>query len=155
MNDNQIQLTREFKAPVQKVWDAWTNPDMIAQWWGPEGFSTRVEHIDFKPQGQWRYIMTDDQTGDEYPAEGVFVEIVERQKIVTTDNFDDAAVAANSKLPRGMVLTVAFEPTTDGTRLTIVITHQTAEDKATHEAMGVVSGWESSFDSLDAFLAGN
>jgi uncharacterized protein YndB with AHSA1/START domain len=155
MNENQLQLAREFSVPVETVWDAWTNPTMIAQWWGPEGFSTRVERMDFKPQGGWSFIMTDDATGDEYPSEGIFTEIVEGRKIVTTDNFGDEAVAANPNLPVGIVLTVVFESIDTGTKLTITIDHPDAESKAKHEAMGVVSGWESSFDSLESFLTSN
>jgi uncharacterized protein YndB with AHSA1/START domain len=153
MNETQIELVREINAPVEKVWGAWTNPEMIAQWWGPEGFSTRVEQIDLKPQGGWCFVMTDDETGDEYPANGIFTEIVEGKKIVTTDNFDDAAVAANPNLPVGIVLTVAFTPIATGTRVALTIDHPTAESKAKHEAMGVVGGWESSFNSLETFLA--
>jgi uncharacterized protein YndB with AHSA1/START domain len=153
MNENQIQIAREINAPVETVWKAWTNPEMIAQWWGPVGFSTRVEQLDFKPQGTWHFVMTDDETGDEYPSNGVFAEIVEGKKIVTTDNFDDAAIADNPNLPTGIVLTVGFEQIPTGTKLAITIAHPTAEAKAKHEAMGVVSGWESSIDSLEAFLA--
>lgn len=153
MNENQLQLLRELNAPVETVWDAWTNPDMIAQWWGPEGFSTRVEQMDFRPEGGWSFTMTDDATGDEYPSKGVFTEIVEGKKIVTTDGFGDEAVAANPNLPVGIVLSVAFEPIDTGTKLIVTIDHPNAESKAKHEAMGVVSGWESSFDCLEAFLA--
>lgn len=153
MNDTEIQLHQEFNAPVQDIWNAWTQPEQIAEWWGPEGFLTKVDTFDFKPQGAWRYVMTDDQTGVEYPSEGLFVEIVENEKIVTTDAFDDADLAKNPYLPSGMVLTVNFDVVSDVTsKVTVTITHRSAEDKAKHEAMGVVAGWESSFNSLNAFL---
>jgi uncharacterized protein YndB with AHSA1/START domain len=153
MNDTAIQLNQEFSAPLQDVWNAWTQAEQIAKWWGPEGFATKVVEHNFKPQGTWRYVMTDEQSGTEYPAEGVFVEITEREKIVTTDKFDDADLAANPNLPKGIVLTVEFAAVSDDTtNITITIQHPSAEEKAKHEAMGVVAGWQSSFDSLNSYL---
>lgn len=155
MNDTQVQLSREFNAPVQEVWDAWTKPEQIAQWWGPEGSSVRIEELNFKPQGTWRYVMVDEQTGGEYAAEGIFAEVVEGRKIVTTDKFGDADLDTASKLPKGIVVTVTFEPTSTGTKLTLTIDHPSVESKVKHEAMGVLDGWESSFTCLESFLANN
>lgn len=83
-SDREIVITRIFNAPRQLVYEVWTNPERIAQWWGPEGFTTRVTELDLRPGGRSRYVMVDPD-GTEYPAKGVFREIIPFERIVTTD----------------------------------------------------------------------
>lgn len=152
-DDRTIVITRVFNAPRDLVWRVWTEPAHIAQWWGPKGFTTRVEEMDLRPGGQSRYVMVGPD-GTEYPAEGVFREVVPPERIVTTDEFgEDYEQASGIDLPQGMVLTATFEALGDKTRLTLHIAHPTAEDKRKHEEMGVVAGWNSSFDCMDEYLA--
>src|SRR5277367_3366732 len=54
---NEIKITRIYDAPVQLVWDAWTDPKQVAQWWGPRGFTLTTHSKDLKPGGTWRYTM--------------------------------------------------------------------------------------------------
>lgn len=151
MEDKQIVIERTFSAPRQKVWDAWVEADQVAAWWGPEGFSTRVEASDLREGGKWRYVMIDDASGKEYPSEGVITELVELEKIVTTDEFGEE-MAANPNLPHGVVTTVLFEEVEGGTKLTVQIDHPTLEDKEKHAKMGVVEGWGSSLNKLEELV---
>jgi uncharacterized protein YndB with AHSA1/START domain len=86
--DRELVITRVFDAPRELVWKAWTDPKHIAQWWGPKGFTTRVEQMDFRPGGIWRYVMCSPD-GTEYPVNGVFREVVPSERIVATDEFDE------------------------------------------------------------------
>lgn len=151
MEDKRITIERTFSAPRQKVWDAWTKADQVATWWGPEGFSTRVEASDLSEGGKWRYVMIEDASGDEYPSEGVVKELVELEKIVTTDEFGEE-MASNPNLPQGVVTTVLFEEVEGGTKLTVQIDHPTLEDKEKHAKMGVVEGWNSSLNKLEKLV---
>src|SRR5260221_14700232 len=56
-NANEIRIIRIYDAPVETVWDAWTDPDQIAQWWGPRGFTTNTHSKDLRPGGSWVYNM--------------------------------------------------------------------------------------------------
>ena len=56
-SDRAIVITRIFNAPLELVYQVWTQPEHITQWWGPKGFTTRVEALDLSPGGQWRYVM--------------------------------------------------------------------------------------------------
>jgi uncharacterized protein YndB with AHSA1/START domain len=152
-DDREIVITRVFDAPRELVWKAWNEPEHVEQWWGPEGFTTRVEGVDFKPGGTWRYVMIGPD-GTEYPVKGVFREIVPLEKIVTTDEFDEGFdKVMNIDLPTGIVVTAIFEDEGEKTKLTLRIMHDTAESRKKHEDMGVVMGWNSSFDCLDKHLA--
>lgn len=152
-DEHTIVITRTFNAPRDLVWRVWTEPAHIAQWWGPKGFTTRVEEMDLRPGGKSRYVMIGPD-GAEYPGEGVFQEVVPQERIVTTDKFgEDYQPTTDVDLPQGMVLTAIFEDLGHQTRLTLQIVHPTVEEKRKHEEMGVVAGWNSSFDCMDEYLA--
>ena len=152
-SDREIVITRVFAAPRALVWKVWTQPEHITKWWGPRGFDTTVTALDLRPGGKWRYVMHGPD-GAEYPVEGVFREVVPPERIVTTDEFpDDYQPPAGVDLPKGIVVTALFEDEGPKTKLTLRIVHATAEDKKKHEAMGVVGGWNSSFDCMDDYLA--
>jgi uncharacterized protein YndB with AHSA1/START domain len=144
---------RVFNAPRELVFKAWTEPKHIEQWFGPKGFTTRVDKLDFRPLGHWRYVMIAPD-GTEYPSEGVFREIVPPERIVTSDEFGEGIEqVVEADLPQGMVVTVLFEDLGDQTKLTIQIMHESASDRRKHEEMGVVAGWNSTLDGLDEHLA--
>lgn len=151
---NDLVIVREFDAPRDLVWDVWTQPDHIEKWWGPRGFDTRVTSVDLRVGGMWHYVMIGPD-GNEYPVMGVFSEIDPPKKIVTTDEFDEAYVKAHPEveLPKGLVATAEFDDLGLRTRLTLTISHPSAEERKKHEQMGVVEGWGSSFDCMDDYLA--
>jgi uncharacterized protein YndB with AHSA1/START domain len=152
-SEREIVITRIFNAPRELVFKAWTEPQHIAQWWGPQGFTTRVTEMDLRTGGKWRYIMIGPD-GTEYPLKGVFREIVPLERIVTTDEFDQGfEKVMNADLPRGMVSTAIFEDLAGKTKLTLRIMHESAEERRKHEEMGVIGGWNSSFDCLDQYLS--
>lgn len=151
----EIVLARVFDAPRKLVWKAWTRPEHIAKWFGPRGFTTRVTKYEFKPRGKWVYVMRGPD-GTDYPCHGVFREIVENERIVTTDEFGEdhpAITDDQSGMPRGMIVTCSFTDEGDKTRVTITILHRSEEDRVKHAKMGVVDGWGSSFECMDEHLA--
>jgi len=151
--ENELIITREFDAPRDLVWKVWTEPKHIEKWWGPLGFTTRVTDIDMRVGGRWNYVMIGPD-GMEYPVHGVFSEIVPPEKIVTTDEFGDAYdEMPGVDLPKGLVATALFDDLGSRTRLTLRVSHATPEDRKKHENMGVVAGWNSSFEKMDEYLA--
>jgi uncharacterized protein YndB with AHSA1/START domain len=154
-SDKDIVITREFAAPRQLVWDVWTQPEHIEKWFGPKGFTTRVEALDFKVGGRATYVMID-SAGTEYPSTGVYLEIVPIEKIVTTDEWgegiENVEALKDVDLPQGMVSTFLFDDLGERTKVTVITSHPTLEDKKKHEDMGVVAGWNSSFEKMDEYL---
>ncbi len=151
---HEIVLTRVFDAPRERVWQVWTDPEHVGAWWGPRGFSARVEKMELRVGGNWHYVMIDPD-GTEYPAVGEFREVVTHERLVTTDEFpDDFEFGEPEDLPQGILLTVLFEAMSKSkTRLTLHIAHPTEQDRLKHEEMGVVDGWTSSLDCLEEYLA--
>ena len=80
-SDREIVITREFDAPRELVWEAMTNPKHVVNWWGPRGFSTTIEKMDFRVGGVWKHVMRGPD-GVNYPNQSVFKEIVKPERIV-------------------------------------------------------------------------
>jgi uncharacterized protein YndB with AHSA1/START domain len=79
-SDKEIVVTRVFDAPRELVWEAFTDPKQIAQWWGPKGFTTTIEEYDLRPGGTWKHVMRGPD-GAEYPNKSVFREVIKNEKI--------------------------------------------------------------------------
>jgi uncharacterized protein YndB with AHSA1/START domain len=79
--DRELLLTRTLNAPVDLVWEAFTNPEHIAKWWGPNGFTNTITTMDLKPGGEWNLVMHGPD-GTDYKNHSVFKEIVPNKKIV-------------------------------------------------------------------------
>ena len=153
-SESEIVITRVFDAPRRLLWEALTQPKHIEAWFGPGGFTTRVEAHDFRVGGACRYVMTGPD-GTEYPSEGVFQQIVPYERFVTTDEFGEGfELAGVTDLPSGMVQAFVFESLgEEKSRLTVRIIHPDAEERRKHEQMGVEEGYASTLDKLAAHLA--
>jgi uncharacterized protein YndB with AHSA1/START domain len=79
--DREIVTTRVMDAPRELVFKAWTDPDHLAHWWGPKGFTNTFHEFDLKPGGVWRFVMHGPDGGG-YQNESVFVEVVKPERIV-------------------------------------------------------------------------
>lgn len=79
--DREIVISRVFDAPREVVWDAWTDPRQVVQWWGPRGFTTTIHEMDVRPGGVWRHTMHGPD-GANYPNKSVFLEVVKPERIV-------------------------------------------------------------------------
>src|SRR5258708_22933110 len=80
ISGREIVITRVFDAPRDLVWDAWTDPEQVAQWWGPRGFTTTIHEMDVRPGGVWRHTMRGPD-GKEYPNLCVFTDVVRPERI--------------------------------------------------------------------------
>jgi uncharacterized protein YndB with AHSA1/START domain len=80
-SDREIVITRVFDAPRELIWDAWTDPKQVVQWWGPKGFSTTIHEMDVRPGGVWRHVMHGPD-GSDYPNLSTFLEVVKPERIV-------------------------------------------------------------------------
>lgn len=88
----RITVTRVLDAPREVVWKAWTEPDQLAAWWGPPGWSNLLETItlDVRPGGAFRVTSVSDEDGTEMTSEGVFREVVEPERLVLEEPAEDA-----------------------------------------------------------------
>ena len=78
---NELKISRLYDAPLQAVWDAWTDPEQVARWWGPRGFTLTTHSKDLRPGGTWVYTMHGPD-GTDYKNKSVFKEIIKHKKFV-------------------------------------------------------------------------
>jgi uncharacterized protein YndB with AHSA1/START domain len=79
--DREIRISRTLNAPVDLVWEVWTKPEHIANWWGPNGFTNTVTKMDIRPGGEWDLVMHGPD-GTDYKNKSIFKEVVINKKIV-------------------------------------------------------------------------
>ena len=80
-SDREIIISRVFDAPRELVWKAMSDPQHVVNWWGPNGFTSTIEKMEFRPGGVWKHVMRGPD-GAEYPNKSVFKEIVPPERIV-------------------------------------------------------------------------
>ncbi len=140
-SDTQILITREFDVARHLVYQAWTEPELIRRWWaGDRGEVTGVE-VDLRVGGGWRYVMRA-HPGFEVAFHGVYREIVQNERLVTTDVFEGAPDAA-------AVTTVTFTEVGDRTRLTILVEHSSAQHRDMQLRSGMEAGMQESLTHLE------
>lgn len=139
-----IRITRDFAATPEQLFRAHTDPDLFAQWVGPNGMRTRIEHWDAKTGGSWRFVQERD--GTEYRFHGCFHE-VRPDRIVQTFTFDDE--------PDGVALeTLRFEELAAGrTRLRAESLCDSFEGRDAWLASGMETGVNEGYAKLDAMVA--
>ena len=79
--DREMSISKTFNAPVEFLWEVWTKPEHIANWWGPNGFTNTIHEMDLKEGGEWRLTMHGPD-GTNYPNRSIFKEIIPFKKIV-------------------------------------------------------------------------
>lgn len=144
----ELSLTRLIDAPRTKVFRAWTEPELLAQWWGPNGMTTPLCEMQLWVGGLFRTVMQAPD-GAEYPNQGVFLEIVVPERIVFTDAFGPGWVPSNKAF---MTAVVTFEDVQGKTQYTARAWHWSAADCLAHEEMGFHRGWGESLDRLVALV---
>jgi len=144
--DEQILITREFDAPRDLVYRAWTTPDLVRRWWtGGRGEMSIVE-IDLRVGGAWRYVFTTDG-GFEVGFHGEYLEIVPDERLVATEVYEGAEAPAGVEAP---VNTVAFSETGDGrTRMTLLTDCHTKELRDLIVDSGMEGGMQDQMDLLE------
>lgn len=140
-SDTQILITREFDAPRQLVYRAYTTPELIRRWWaGDRGRVTSAE-VDLRPGGSWRYVMTAN-AGFEVAFHGEYQEIIDGERIVSTEVFEGAPDAA-------AVSTTTFAEHHGRTTLSILVQHASQENRDMHLNSGMEAGMQESMNHLE------
>lgn len=147
---HELKLVREIDAPREKIFKAWTTPELLKEWFCPLPWKVTEADIDLRSGGHSRIVMQGPE-GEVVPNEGVYLEVVENEKLVFTDAFTAGWVPTEKPFMVGIVL---LEELPGGrTRYTAKALHWTEEDKKAHEAMGFHEGWGTAADQLVALLA--
>ena len=146
--DREIVIERDFDAPRQVVFDAFTRPELVRRWLlGPDGWTMPVCEIDLRVGGAYRYVWRKESTGTEMGMGGVFREVVRPQKLVATEKFDDAWY------PGEAVDTTVFEERAATTKMRLTVLYESKEARDTASRSGMERGMIAGYNRLEEMLA--
>lgn len=148
-SEYSLTIERPFDAPRERVWEAWTDPEHVEQWWGPEGFTVPHCEMDVRPGGTFRIDMQAPD-GTIYPNTGEFHEVVEPERLaVTSRAFEDADGNAQLEVRQ----TVTFADRDGTTELTLEADVRRATPEVADALNGMEQGWSQSLDKLADFVS--
>jgi uncharacterized protein YndB with AHSA1/START domain len=141
--ERELVITRLFDAPRKLVFEAWTDPKHLAQWWGPRDHPAALVKLDVRPGGAWRHCLRSTETGNDLWHRGVFREVVAPERLVFTFAWEEDG-------ERGLetLVTVTFADEDGKTRMTLRQTPFQSDG----ERDGHQGGWDSTFDRLAEHL---
>jgi uncharacterized protein YndB with AHSA1/START domain len=140
--DEQVLITREFDAPKDLVYKAFTTPELVKRWWSAKRGEVTVAEIDLRVGGKWRYAMVTSDGGFEVAFHGEYREIVPNERIVSTEVFEG--------MPDAEALNTMTLTEVDGrTTLTILVEHMSKEHRDAHIESGMEAGLQDALDLLE------
>ena len=148
--DRELMITRIINAPREKLYRAWTEPELMKQWFAPKPWTTPHVETDVRPGGSSLFVMRGPD-GTEFPNRGVYLEVVPNERIVSTDAYTTAWQLSEKPF---MTLILTFEEAGPGkTKYTARALHWTVADREEHEKMGFYPGWNQCADQLEELVA--
>jgi uncharacterized protein YndB with AHSA1/START domain len=143
-----VTLTRVFDAPRALVWKAWTDPKMMAQWFGPRGFTSTVPELDVRVDGALRIVMRGPD-GNDYPMKGIFREVLVPERLV----FSNIAIDKDGNHLLEGKTAVTFVERNGKTTLTLKTYAVGLVPIAPNMLAGMEAGWTQSIDKLQELVA--
>ena len=144
-SDREIVTDRVFDAPRERVFAAFSDPELIPQWWGPRAATTIVDQMDVRAGGAWRFVCRNPD-GSEDGFRGTYREVVPPERIVQTFEWEGMPGHV-------MVETATFEELGECTKVTTVSLFHTPEERDGMLASGMERGLNESYERLDELLA--
>jgi uncharacterized protein YndB with AHSA1/START domain len=147
--DDQILITREFDAPPELVYKAWTTPEILRRWWAGRRGEMQVVDIDLRVGGMWRYVML--AHGEfEVAFHGEFREIMPNERIVTTEVYEGAPPAPEGE---DVLNVVTFTEIGGRTLLELLVQAPSKEVRDVIVNSGMETGLQEQMDILDELFA--
>ena len=143
--DREIHVERVFDAPRERVFAAYTDPDLIPEWWGPHGTSTVVDQMDVRAGGGWRFVIRNSD-GSETGFRGTYREVTPPERIVQTFEWEGMPGHVS-------VDTATFEDLGEQTKVISTSIFHTAEERDGMLGSGMERGMNETYSRLDDLLA--
>ena len=160
-HDPALDLTFEriVDVPREKIWAAWTQPDLLMPWFCPLPWKVVACEIDLRPGGRFRTVMRSPE-GQDFPNDGCYLDIVENERLVWTNALGPGLRPARGpSVGDGMefafTAVIALAVHGNGTRYSARVIHGNDNDRRKHAAMGFEQGWAMALDQLVALIRAN
>ncbi|MBT9447382.1 MAG: SRPBCC family protein [Hyphomonadaceae bacterium] len=150
-----LEISRFVNAPRKKVWQAWTDPEILKLWWCPKPWVTEVRAFDLRPGGAFHTFMSGplpDGTTGESDNPGVFLEIIPERKLVGTSMLTEGWRPATPWI--GITSIFTMEDEGEGTRYVARCMHRNGDEAKKHEEMGFYDGWGTAITQLEEVARG-
>lgn len=143
-------LTSVIDAAPEKLFRAWTEPELMKQWIAPLPFTTTHAETDLRAGGATVFVMRGPD-GTEFPCRGTYLEVVPNERVVFTDAYTNAWEPSEKPF---MTVTLTFEAYEGKTKYTALVRHWSEADREAHEKMGFHEGWKICTEQLAKLVAG-
>src|SRR4051812_36036557 len=147
-SDRELVISRLIDAPRERVYRAWTDPELLKQWFAPKPWTTPTVTLDVRAGGA-NVIVMRGPDGNEFPNRGVYLEVVPNERLVFTDAYTSAWEPSAKPF---MTVILTFENEGGKTRYTARVRHWSVADRESHEKMGFEQGWGQCADQLTALV---
>jgi uncharacterized protein YndB with AHSA1/START domain len=148
--NRKLHIEREFDAPLDQVWKAWTERELTDLWWAPKPWKARTKSMDFREGGHWLYCMEGPE-GEQTWGRVDYQSIVDHESFIADDVFCDENGNENPDLPHLHWKNV-FSETANGTKVLIDISFSTEADLEKILEMGFNQGFTAALENLDELL---
>ncbi|NII27047.1 SRPBCC domain-containing protein [Pseudoflavitalea sp. X16] len=149
--NKKVHVVREFDAPVEQVWKAWTESEILDQWWAPRPWKTETKSMDFREGGRWLYSMVGPE-GERHYCLADYQKIVPNKSYTYIDAFCDENGNKGEDFPN-MHWLVEFKATGQGTTVAIEISFSSEDSFQKIIEMGFEQGFTMALGNLDEVLA--
>ncbi len=148
--NNTINVKREFSAGLALVWDAWTKPEILDQWWAPKPYRTQTKSMDFREGGSWLYAMISPENVSHW-CRADYKKIEDKKFYSALDAFCDEQGNINNDFPRSL-WSNAFNGDDETTTVSISIKYETLADLEKIVELGFKEGFTMALGNLDQYL---
>ncbi len=148
--NNTVNVKREFAANLELVWQAWTDPEILDQWWAPKPYRTETKSMDFREGGMWLYAMISPQD-EKHWCKNDYHKIEHQKQFSGLDAFCDENGIVNTNMPRTL-WTNTFSENEETTTVNIVAKYETLADLEKIIAMGFKEGFTMALGNLDQYI---
>lgn len=148
--NNTVNVEREFSASLDLVWDAWTKPEILDQWWAPKPYKTVTKSMDFREGGMWLYYMISPEN-EKHWCKNDYQKIQPKKSYTGLDAFCDENGIVNKDMPRTQ-WTNTFTEFNNKTLVSIVATYESLDDLEKVIQMGFKEGFTMALENLDQYI---
>jgi uncharacterized glyoxalase superfamily protein PhnB/uncharacterized protein YndB with AHSA1/START domain len=152
--NNTVNVKREFAANLELVWEAWTNPEILDQWWAPKPYQTRTKSMDFREGGMWLYEMYNTESENQQEChwcKNDYHKIEHQKMFAGLDAFCDENGRVNTEMPRTL-WTNEFNEQEEKTLVTITAKYDSLADLEKIIEMGFKEGFTMAMENLDQYI---